>query len=1124
MLTLSQSDDRVRLITTNFDRLFVEAMKRMQVDYQSYCAPLLPIPKKRKWDGLVYLHGLLPETQVPSELERLVVSSGDFGLAYLTERWAARFVGELLRGYTVCFVGYSIDDPVLRYMMDALAADRLLGEKAPDAYAFGGYSRGAEAQVADEWTAKNVTPILYSDANRHSLLHKTLREWADSYRDGIRAKEAIVMRHGRLRPQGSTKQDNFVGRMLWALSDKSGLPAKAFAELDPSPPIDWLDEFGRPAFNHHDLVRFQVTPEAEFDKKLSFSLLERPWPYSTSSWMRLAFRRQTSSGYPDAVMRQLARWLLKHLDDPRMLLWVARNGGLIPDHFGFIILDRLSSEPVISPRMEAFWRLALSGRLHESWQSFDFYNWSEELRRERRLTPLLRIRLRELLAPRVRIAEGYRYDEDLDADGEARIDWQLTLNGTNGASALRDIFKSEVWKNALADLMSDATDILREAMDIAFSIGKDNSIETSTYVQHPSIAPHPQNRTFRDWTVLIDFARDAWLATAEDTPKRAQLEFQRWAEIGHPIFRRLQLYALAQHLELFGADQAVEFLLLEGGRWLWSVETQREALQLIEVLASQLSVHSAELLQSAILERQVKPDALDPELAARRVDREVWRRLVLYRQSGGVPSADAEARLAEIAERHPKWGQVAERDQFPVYMEAGNVHHSYEVAPVPRREYTEWIRQNRETDDFEQGDNFPERCRLDFPRTVIALLDLARQGDWVINRWRQALNAWSTDTHAERSWRCVGQAIEDAPDQVIADLSYALSGWVQECGKFAASYKGNYIHLASRILDQNVGRDADELDGSILTAALNHPVGQVADGLLKFWYSRELNDGQRLPPDLADVFTRICNLEILSFAYGRLFLCSNAISLFRVDEDWTTEWLLGLFDWERSEYEATIAWSGFLWSPRLYWPLLRRLKSEFLFTAKHYSKLGELSEQYAGLLTFAALDSGEGFTKTDFANATKCLPEDGLVQALQTVTDGLESSGGKSSDFWDNRVKPYFRYVWPKSEELRTPKVAGAIATLIVAANERFKDALDLLEDWLFPTEHADFAIHQLDRTDLTGRFPEVALRFLHAVVDRSSIWSTPAISHCLDKILQADQSLIEDKRMKNLLHLLQRA
>lgn len=166
------------------------AAKSLSVE--RFKAPLLPVPKSR-WDGLVYLHGLLSDVPTASELDRLVVSSGDFGLAYLTERWAARFVSELFRNYTVCFVGYSINDPVLRYMMDALAADRLLGESPPEMFAFGSYSKGKEDQRANEWRAKNVTPVLYREHNRHAYLHKTLCAWAETYRDGVRGKERIVI-------------------------------------------------------------------------------------------------------------------------------------------------------------------------------------------------------------------------------------------------------------------------------------------------------------------------------------------------------------------------------------------------------------------------------------------------------------------------------------------------------------------------------------------------------------------------------------------------------------------------------------------------------------------------------------------------------------------------------------------------------------------------------------------------------------------------------------------------------------------------------------------------------------------------------------------------------------------
>ena len=228
LLTMGRCrNGNLHLITTNFDRLF-EAVIEGKPSYKTYQAPLLP-PPKNNWDGLVYLHGLLSPEPNNNELDSLVVSSGDFGLAYLTERWAARFVSELFRNYTVCFVGYSLDDPILRYMMDALAADRQRGEFYHEMFAFGGYIKGKEKRRA-EWQAKNVSPILYWQNKKHRYLHETLVRWSEIYRDGVRGKEMIVIKEAIANPLRKTQEDDFVGRVLWALSDPSGLPARRFAE------------------------------------------------------------------------------------------------------------------------------------------------------------------------------------------------------------------------------------------------------------------------------------------------------------------------------------------------------------------------------------------------------------------------------------------------------------------------------------------------------------------------------------------------------------------------------------------------------------------------------------------------------------------------------------------------------------------------------------------------------------------------------------------------------------------------------------------------------------------------------------------------------------------------------
>ncbi|MBF0590350.1 MAG: SIR2 family protein, partial [Magnetococcales bacterium] len=316
LLTLAKNrKGKTRLVTTNFDRLFEEVIGTKSISLERFQAPLIPVPKQR-WDSLIYLHGLLPSgTATENELDRLVVSSGDFGLAYLTERWAARFVSELFRNFIVCFVGYSLNDPVLRYMTDALAADQMMGESSPEMFSFDVYSRGKQGQRANEWHAKNVTPILYKAFKHHYYLHKTLHTWSEIYRDGAQGKESIVVQHAMARPQGSTKQDDFVGRMVWALSDPSGLPAKRFAEINPAPPLDWLAPLIEQHFAHDDLVRFGIQPQPQKDNKLKFSMMARPALYTHAQWMSLVYG-QVSQTRLDDVMAQLAHWLLRHLNNP----------------------------------------------------------------------------------------------------------------------------------------------------------------------------------------------------------------------------------------------------------------------------------------------------------------------------------------------------------------------------------------------------------------------------------------------------------------------------------------------------------------------------------------------------------------------------------------------------------------------------------------------------------------------------------------------------------------------------------------------------------------------------------------------------------------------------------------
>jgi len=52
-LSRAREDGAVRLITTNFDRVFEQAGKRSKLTFSSYAAPMLPIPKNSRWNGMV---------------------------------------------------------------------------------------------------------------------------------------------------------------------------------------------------------------------------------------------------------------------------------------------------------------------------------------------------------------------------------------------------------------------------------------------------------------------------------------------------------------------------------------------------------------------------------------------------------------------------------------------------------------------------------------------------------------------------------------------------------------------------------------------------------------------------------------------------------------------------------------------------------------------------------------------------------------------------------------------------------------------------------------------------------------------------------------------------------------
>ncbi|CUJ34192.1 anti-phage defense-associated sirtuin Dsr1 [Achromobacter xylosoxidans] len=1141
----------LRLVTTNFDRTFHVAAKRTGQKLQAYAAPMLPIPKNSRWNGLVCLHGLLPEKADDTALNRLVVTSGDFGMAYLTERWAARFVSELFRNYVVCFIGYSINDPVLRYMMDALAADRMLGEITPQAWAFGDCEPGQEHQKTIEWEAKGVTPILYNvpaGGNDHSALHQTLHAWADTYRDGVQGKEAIVIKHALARPQDSTQQDDFVGRMLWALSDKSGLPAKRFADFNPAPSLDWLEEaFSDECFQHSDLGRFGVPTRDDADKSLSFSLIRRPTPYDRAPRMLLVSGGITVSQWDD-VMFHLARWLTRHLDDPRLIIWIAERGGQLHNSWPRLIEDKLnnlaflereekkaeldeirlqSPKAIPGPMMRTLWRLLLSGRVKSPWHEADLYRWKDRLRREG-LTTTLRLEFRVLLAPQVTLRRPFRWGDDVSSTGEPTrikqlVDWELVLAADNVHSILRDL-SDEHWASALPQLLDDLQQLLRDALDLQCELSEADYRSDRSHWDLPSIEPHWQNRGFHDWVSLIELLRDAWLAMRAHDRTRATRIAQAWFAFPYPTFKRLALFAASQD-GCISPDEWVDWLLAQGAWWLWSTDTGREVFRLFVLQGGQLAGAAQERLEAAILAgppREMYRDNIEPDLWQDLVARSVWLHLAKLNSSGLALGATAAERLAEISRLHPHWQLTAnQRDEFSHWM-SGTGDPDYEdsrdvdIAPRKRQELVQWLKRAKPERRPLYEDTWRDVCRTRFFHSLYALCDLTREGVWLTGRWREALQTWSEEGMVQRSWHYAAPLLLTMPEAVLQEVVHAASWWIEAASKAISHHEDILLNLCRRVLAlplevaTGMTSNGKPLDQPV-TEAINHPVGHITQSLITLWFKRNPNDDENIPGDIKSFFTEICDVRIDRFRHGRVLLGSQLIALFRVDRAWTEQYLLPLFNWSNPS-EAKAVWEGFLWSPRLYQPLLTAFKSQFLESAEHYADLGEHRQQFAAFLTYAALGPIEGYSVDEFRCAIGALPQEGLERSAQAFFQAVEGAADQREDYWKNRAQPFWHQIWPKSREFSTPRIAESLTRLVIAARGEFPAALAALQDWLKPIEHPHYVLSALQESGLCTRFPAEALMLLNAITAEQQ-WAPRELSNCLDAIGQAAPNLAQDTR-----------
>ena len=1095
LIELSRGKQGVRLVTTNFDNRFVEAVdEALVVD----AAPRLPIPKPHAWSSLVHLHGCIALNEDHSNL---VLTTADFGRAYLTERWAARFVTELFREFSVVFVGYSLGDPIMGYMVDALAAERSRGARFSTAWAFAATdgSGAGKSKVRDVWRAKNVEPILYDGRDGHHLLAETLIEWARVRKDPVQARSRIALDEIARMPIGP--DDPVVERVVWALQDASA--AKALAE---APPIS----------NEEDYAKFEKWLDMFAEKGLLCFAAD-------GIGLRLVDTgyESVAPGNSDTTRNHLSAWLARHLHVPQLLAWALRNGGHLHSRLRQEVERRLAAEdstlPEIPERLRLLWTVLLDSEPDDSrndiWLS-DRYQAAASPD-ERRLIEdkvMESIRPRLIVRPGLSIGQEVRLIYEKLRQEPQSID---TCGHFELVSGSKDIWR--LCKTVLEDpgVLSRHAETLTGYLEHAFSLlgMADGHLCRWSYLVRPSIAPHEQNDDCEEWTRLVDLARDSYYPGLVPAEKgRAHNLLLRWMESEQPLFRRLALHALTENWQ--SDIRLVRKLLLAGRNLgLWDPDMRREAMRFLRLAGKRLprdlridivgAIHAGPKSKK-IREYFGSDDKLREEQA-----------LFLHQLSMSGTKLDKKSRAiaetiapkAEGIEGEPdeflargKYERIGIEDYAPEHLVEGSVGDI--VAAL-------------ESEQLGQG-KLRELAVRKPVKVVRALRRISKRGKWPAEYWQGFLWQLTGPKYRARLHIHAARVLAEAPDELFGETASAVADLVDrladECGtdretEFGILWKKSWA---------GKGEGGSETAGKheTLVKALNHPAGKLAKAAWVRLRKYEPRAGMGIPAPVKPYFDAMAEDPLGHL--GRVRLVTGLHPLFAIDPEWTERHLIARLARTQSQ-EAADLWSAYGWSPRLGPDLLKAIRTPLLEILRDGKLRDRRLRKLRHLFMAVCLDAPGDLTEGEIRSVVDPLPEQGLVTVLGSLIQRLTGTPDERRRIWCEKLQPWLLEYWPREQKRNTGKTSEMILEMLAECGNAFPQASEWSLAYLRPIRGE--SLYVLNRNGCAKQYPESMLKLLDKTTDVHILQDhyKPVLQELLGTLRDENCEIVGDSRFQDL-------
>ena len=1143
-------EGNVQLVTTNFDRLFDDCGRKLQV----WQPPRLPNPARpNEINGIIYLHGRSTPKYKAAEDGGFVLSSSDFGCAYLSDGWATKFIRGIFQKYIIVFVGYSADDPPVQYLLEAL---HKTSEYKINAYAF---QSGDHADAVTRWEHKGVDAIPYSPDAGHKALWDSLEAWAERARD----PDAWVTKVINACQNGPTVlQPHERGQVAHIISTDEG--AKRFCEAEVVPPAEWLcvfdkeQRFASPvapiilAMNKESYVNpfdlygldsdprpLKSDPKENYAKREISSTvwdafeLNRLDKIASSDDNLTAFRGYWANHLPYAVPRieKLGKWFAKVCNQPAAVWWASHQSSLNHHIQRLISIELMQSDRLVDRDIRNAWR-----QLFEAWKHCEnFYiewhmlqsviktdGWSGAIVRRfgEVFRPHLSVRPSRWITPKLLEAEIAQKNKDslLEMDIKYPV-------------ICESIEVPDKWCLAVVKA-------LRQNLELPLALEQEAGGHGLFYMS-PIIKDNDENidnyqRTEGLSALVIQFA-ELFAKLVKTNETAAKLEFLSLPTEDDTIFARLRIWA-SKEKSIISDNEFGQFISSLSDTAFWDIYHQRDLLLVIAGRWKKLSSASRRLIEQKLLtgpKRKPREKIVDFD---RRRALSILNRLQWLKNKKYKLSARTIKQMQLLRSAAPDWQEVngvSAADSMEGRSGCVSINTSHEgLAETHLSQILSRAKEGSGRSDslLVENDPFSGLAAEQPVRAFTALTYAAKQNDFPEWAWQSFLfsNARKKDK-ARLTW-LIAERLTRYPNAQLTTILYPVSRWLKDAStKLSKDCLPVFDHIVSKLIDvlretPNEGKSrincgTEKPDWTM--EAINSPTGAIAEALFNDprWHGLEQNQG--IPSEWLVHAEALLALPSNLRRYAIVIFFRNLEWFFSVDPQWTERHLLPALRGD----DRDAAWSGFLWTHKTpYKKLYMQIKSEILALAVtpplsfRPNNAVIASIILAGWGTVDTITSERYVSNDEMRNLLLKVDDEFLSQMLLQAQQWFKVEDVKTHNLWRKQLLELLQ-IWPRNLSIRSPNTSARLCELAFSSKEQFPTIAALVLPLLSKIEfdHLTLLLFTKPADDIIDQHPEKVLELIYAVLPDNALAWPYEIEEILQQIEKADDKLKQDNRLISL-------